>query len=251
MKFSIITCAHNSEKYVHNNINSIKSQKFKDFEHIFIDGFSKDRTMHIINKYQKQYPNKVKIFQFPAQGIADAMNKGIEKAQGQYLIHLHSDDYFDNKEVLEEVSRFLKKNNNPDWIFGKAIFINTETKKSRVVPHRSIYHKARFWLLLLTNYINHQTVFIKKEVFQKYGFFDKNLSNNMDYEMWLRLTKNQVKSKFINRIICHFTVRPDSQSTIGISGLEDLILIDRLIKNNLLNRILKLIHRINGRRKLV
>lgn len=251
MKFSIITCTYNSEKYLKKNINSVKNQTFQDFEHIFIDGFSKDKTVEIIKKYQKEFPKKVKLFQSPARGIADAMNKGIKKSNGQYLIHLHSDDSFFNKKVLENVSRFLEKNKKPAWIYGKANFINTVTKKSRIVPHRKIYHKARFWLLLLTNYIPHQAVFLKKSVFKKYGLFNERFKNSMDYEMWLRLTKNQVKSKFINRVICDFSVRPDSQSRIGVSKQEHLIIIDKLVKNNLLKKTLKLIHRINQKRKLI
>jgi glycosyltransferase involved in cell wall biosynthesis len=173
MKFSVITCTYNSDKYIEKNIRSIENQTFQNFEHIFIDGFSSDKTIAIIKKYQSKFPCKVKLFQFKPKGIANAMNKGIKKSQGEYIIHLHSDDSFVNEKILKNINNFIEHNNSPDLIYGKANFINTENGNSRIIPHRKIYHKIRFWLLLLTNYVPHQTVFIKKEMFDKWGMFDE------------------------------------------------------------------------------
>jgi len=92
MKFSIITCTYNSEKYLQENINSVESQIFHNFEHVFIDGNSSDKTIEIIKKYQKKYPHTVKLLQCEPKGISNAMNHGINQSSGQYIIHLHSDD---------------------------------------------------------------------------------------------------------------------------------------------------------------
>jgi glycosyltransferase involved in cell wall biosynthesis len=251
MKFSIITCSYNSEKYIKKNINSIKNQTFKDFEHIFIDGFSSDKTLEIIKKHQKEFPDKVKIYQFKPQGISNAMNKGIEKSSGEYLIHLHSDDSFYEKNILKKVADFIEKENNPSWIYGKAKFINAETNQSRIIPHRKIYQKTRFWLLLLTNYIPHQSVFLKKEIFKKYGKFDEKLKNAMDYDLWMRLSKNKIRSKFINEIICNFSVREDSQSTIGKNNNESILIYKKHLRNNFLVKIFCSINKINKRRKML
>jgi glycosyltransferase involved in cell wall biosynthesis len=251
MKFSIITCTYNSEKYLQNNIDSCKKQTYQNFEHIFIDGNSQDKTATIINEYKNNYPSQVKLFSFPPKGIANAMDEGIKKAQGEYLIHLHSDDTFNNAKVLEKVAAFLEQKNNPDWIYGKANFINTQNNQSRIIPHRRIYHKARLWLLLLTNYLPHQAVFLKKDVFQKYGLFDETLKNAMDYEYWLRLTKNKVKSTFIDLVICNFSVRPDSQSERFSSVPDHLILLQKYVKNNLYRKFLEWLLKINSQRKLI
>jgi glycosyltransferase involved in cell wall biosynthesis len=251
MKFSIITCSYNSEKYIKKNIKSIKNQTFKNFEHIFIDAFSSDKTLEIIKKYQREFPEKVKLYQFKPQGISHAMNKGIEKSSGEYLIHLHSDDSFYDKNILKKVADFIKKENNPSWIYGKAKFINTKTNQSRIIPHRKIYRKIRFWLLLLTNYIPHQSVFLKKEVFEKYGKFDEKLKNSMDYDLWIRLSKNKVCSKFINQIICNFSVREDSQSTTGKNNNEHLLIHQKYLGSNLIINFLRLVDKINKRRKVL
>jgi len=251
MKFSIITCTFNSEDYIQTNIDSVKSQVFKDFEHVFIDGFSTDKTIEIIKNYQKEFSDKVKIFQFAPKGISNAMNRGVENSNGDYLIHLHSDDSFYDEKVLSKISALIKNNNNPDWIYGKANFIDIATEKSRIIPHRKIYQKIRFWLLLITNYIPHQSVFVKKQVFNKFGLFEETYKNSMDYEMWLRLSKNKIKSLFVNEIICNFTVRKDSQSGLGKSNNEHYLAHKKHLKKTFLIKILEIINRINKKRNIL
>lgn len=82
--FSIITCTYNSEKFLQENIDSVKSQTFKDYEHIFIDGYSTDDTNKIINKYIL-IDRRSKIFKYPPKGISNAFNLGIKKSLGKYL----------------------------------------------------------------------------------------------------------------------------------------------------------------------
>jgi glycosyltransferase involved in cell wall biosynthesis len=248
MRFSIITCTLNSEKYLQRNIDSIKNQTFKDYEHIFIDGFSKDRTIEIIKKYQQEFPEKVKLFQYPAKGIADAMNKGIENASGEYINHLHSDDNFYNSEVLKKVSDFIQKNNNPEWIYGKAKFTNESNGATRIVPHRRIYHKIRFWLLLLTDYVAHQAVFLQRNLFRKYGMFDTQYKNAMDYCMWLRLSQKKVSSIFMDEIICNFLLHEKSQSVIGYYHKEYEKICPKYVHNKILIFLLNSVAAINRRR---
>lgn len=252
MRFSIITCTYNSEKYLQKNIDSVKNQTFDDFEHIFIDGFSTDGTVEIIKQYQQEFPDKVRFYQFEPKGIANAMNRGIEKASGEYLLHLHSDDSLYGNNVLSSVVDFIQKNNSPDLIYGKAKFMNDEGV-FRIIPHRKIYHKLRHWLLLLTNYVPHQATFIKKTIFEKYGLFNEQYKNSMDYEMWLRLSKNNIDAIYFDSIICNFLMRSDSQSTIGSknSAIEHTMIQQKYIKSRLMRLFLSLVIDINNKRKLI
>ncbi len=247
-KFSVITCTYNSEDYLQNNIKSVETQSFKNFEHIFIDGNSTDKTTEIIKKYQQKYPQRIiKLFQSAPKGISNAMNIGIKKSSGEYLIHLHSDDSFYNNNVLKTVENFISQNNNPDWIYGKSKFI-TENSSFRIIPHRKIYHKTRFWLLLLTNYVPHQSVFLKKVIFNKYGLFDENFKNIMDYDLWLRLSKNKVSSLFIDKIISNFSVRADAQSNIGKNNNEHIASYKKYLSNVFLIKLLSIIYLIDKKR---
>ena len=250
MKFSIITCTYNSEKYVQKNIDSVKNQTFRDFEHIFIDGFSTDGTVEIIKRYQSEFPKRVKFFQYTPTGISSAMNKGIKKASGEYINHLHSDDSFYSDDVLKKVSNFLKKNDIPDLVFGKAKFTNDEGI-SKIIPYRRIYQKLRFWLLLLTNYVPHQACFIKKEIFERFGNFDENYKNSMDYEMWVRLAQNKISNKFVDQIICNFHARDNSVSSKGKNNcvLENSFILEAYEKNKLLLKLYRTILYLNSKRK--
>lgn len=210
--FSIITCTFNRQDCLQTNIDSVISQNFNNYEHIFIDANSTDSTVKIIKQYQNKYSDKVKFFQYPPKGIADAMNKGINHSSGKYLIHLHSDDSFYSSTILNSVFNFLKSTNFPDWIYGKAAFNNSVTNKTQIIPYRSIYHHINHFLLLLTNYIPHQATFLNRDVFNKYGNFDDTYKCAMDYEYWLRLSKSKVRSAFMNEIICNYTIDSNAQS---------------------------------------
>jgi len=210
--FSIITCTYNRQDCLRDNIESVVSQTYKNYEHIFIDANSTDNTVKIIKEYQKKYPSIIKFFQYFPKGISNAMNKGIKHSTGRYLIHLHSDDSLYSNKTLDSVFNFLKNNHFPDWIYGKAVFHNIVTNKTKIIPYRSVYYQVSHPLLLLTNYIPHQATFIKKKVFIKNGNFNESYKCAMDYEYWLRLSKLKVKSAFINEIICHYTIDENAQS---------------------------------------
>ena len=250
IKFSIITCTHNSSDYLKNCINSVSKQSCREFEHIFIDGFSSDSTMEIIKEYQASFPNKVKFFQSKPRGIANAMNLGIDKSSGEYICFLHSDDCFFDSSVLNEIFDIVRARNNPDMIYGKAKFFVPESNTCRIVPHRRIYHKLKYWLLLLTNYIPHQAVFIKKDIFEKYGGFNEQYKNSMDYDLWIRLAKVGISNTFTNKIICNFALRKNSQSIKEKeNGLgENQLIIRKHVKSKILVFLLDMIAMINSKR---
>jgi glycosyltransferase involved in cell wall biosynthesis len=250
--FSIVTCTYNSERFVQRNIDSVRFQTFKNYEHIFIDGYSKDRTVQIIRDYLSKSKSKVKLFQFPPLGISDAFNKGISKSRGKWIIFLNSDDYLNDSCVLEDVYNYLLGRPNVDVLYAKATFLkygNSEVK--RIIPHRDIYKKVYYWLLLITNYIPHQSVFTKRLVFEKYGYFDEELKSSMDYEMWLRLSKEKVNFSFFDRKIAFCVIRKDAMSQSGLAKLEHPKILDKYIKNKFLAFVLKLIYKINSLRNLI
>ncbi len=249
---SVITCTKNSERYLQKNITSVENQTFENYEHIFIDGFSSDNTIKIIKFYQKRNGGRVRLFQFPANGISNAFNRGILKTRGKWIVFLNGDDYFYNKKVLEKVYIFLKNKKEAEVLYGKAIFFKDENRKiKRVIPHRGIYKKARYWLLLLTNYIPHQTVFTRKTVFDKYGYFDEKLKSSMDYEMWIRLTKNKVNFYFLNQLISRFRVNEGSMGESDVAKSEHPKILKKYVKNKLIISPLLLVHKLNFLRKFI
>jgi glycosyltransferase involved in cell wall biosynthesis len=213
--FSIITCTYNSGRYLPNNIKSIRSQTYKDFEHIFIDAYSTDKTRQVISAYSKSNPKFIKMFYQMPQGISKAMNLGIKKATGKYLIHLHSDDSFFDTKVLQDVHGFLIEHPYLDWLYGKINVRDIKGSPVGVFPNKLIYRLFPRLIIKYLNVIPHQGVFIKKNVFLEHGFFDESLTSSMDLDLWFRII-NKTKWCFYNRIIANFLIRKDAQS----SGLK-------------------------------
>ena len=206
--FSIITCTRNSEKYLAECIKSVETQTFKDYEHVFIDAFSKDKTISIIEKYRKKHPKKVKLLQSKPKGIANAMNKGIRTSRGVFLCHLHSDDYFYSAKTLKIVHDIYKKTKSP-WIVGASAKKYEKQNKLIISPKIS---RLKQKMLFAEDYISHQNAFVKKDLFKKYGLFDETFRICMDYEFWLRLLKNKEKPLFINENLSVFRVHSESLS---------------------------------------
>jgi len=179
-RFSIITVALNSEKYIRKTLQSVADQDFCDYEHIVWDGGSSDGTMDII----EDFPH-VKLICGSDSGISDAMNKGAQSARGEFLIHLHSDDLFHSSMVLGFLDTFLRQHPGALWVYGRADIIDDCGATIRHTPFIP-YDAAR---LRKYNIITHPATVVSRKLFHEVGGFDVNIRYCMDYDLWLRLSK--------------------------------------------------------------
>lgn len=218
MKFSIITCTCNSEKYISRCLESIESQNYfkDDFEHIFIDWNSNDSTILILKEYCTRNQNS-KIFERDRRWISNAMNEWIKVAQGEYILHIHSDDRLHDENILRDLSDFLEKNSGLDWVYWKINIVEMDWFSVWTFPIRKIFQKGphsllKSYLLKYFNYIPHQAVAIKKDVFNRFWMFDETISSAMDPDLWLRI-RTSTKWRFFDRIISDYTIRKWAQSS--------------------------------------
>lgn len=207
--FSIITCTYNSEKYILDNLKSVDEQSYTDYEHLIIDGESTDSTTKIV---EKNMLRRRKVISTPANGISNALNAGIMHSQGRYLIHLNSDDFLKDKHVLEKVKKHIEAVNSPDVVYGKIQVIEESGTAVGTFPSYSIFKLAFPWLLFFFNYVPHQSTFVKKSVFEKFGMFDEKLSSSMDYDLWLRIIK-RTRWSFIEMVVSNYRLRAGAQSS--------------------------------------
>jgi len=177
--FSIITVVLNSKDNLSETINSIRLQKFKDFEYIVIDGGSSDGTLDVIQKnldiisYHKSEKDK---------GIYDAINKGLDFCKGEYIGILNSGDKY-TSEGLEIINNYLI-NKNYDFIFGSVM--------KKVLRHG--YRKKRiFWNFDF--YSSHSSgFFIKNESQKKLGYYNLKYKISADYDLFYKMIiKNKMK----------------------------------------------------------
>lgn len=210
--FSIITCTLNSGEYLGRNIKSLNFQTFKNYEQIFIDGYSKDNTLTLIKKEQIKRRTPVILKRQKPKGISAAFNEGIKNSHGEYLFFLNSDDWLVNKYVLGKVYKFLKKNNYPEWIYGKIKVIDEKCKKIGIFPEWKVFQKPRFFFLKFINYVPHQSVFMKRKIFKNFGNFDQSLASSMDYDLYLRII-NKTGCLFSNITVANYFVHQNSATS--------------------------------------
>lgn len=172
--FSIIIPTFNSEAVLKDCLESILIQSFKNYEVIIVDGKSSDTTIDIVNIYSNKI-NSIKWISENDRGIYDAMNKGIEMANGGYLFFLGSDDTLYSKTVLDQLSEILKTN-NVDVIYGNVI--------SKVF--NGVYDGEFTFSKLSKKNICHQAIFLKKTVFNRIGGFNLKYKGCADYDHNIR-----------------------------------------------------------------
>ena len=96
-------------------IASVRSQRYPNIEHLVMDGASDDGTTDMLDRYQKL--GWLKYYSEPDSGMYEAMNKGIRKANGKYIVFLNTDDYFHNADAIEE-SVYSLENSKADFSFA-------------------------------------------------------------------------------------------------------------------------------------
>ncbi len=169
MKLSIITINRNNAEGLRKTIESVVSQTFTDFEYIIIDGASTDESVNIIKEYADRITYWVSE---PDTGIYNAMNKGILKASGEYLLFLNSGDCLFNKQVLFEV---FDKPFNEDFVYGDEIIeINSRQIKS-TYPNKLDFGYLR------RGGLPHQSTFIRREMFDN-ELYNENYKVISDWE---------------------------------------------------------------------
>ena len=164
-KISIITVCYNAEKTIEKTIQSVVSQDYPNIEYLIIDGKSKDSTLDIVQRYADKI---ALISSEPDKGIFDAMNKGLEKATGDYVWYVHADDQIYAADTL---SRSMENHNNEDFVYGKAMLVN-EAGQERPLEERKAHPDATTlsWKTMRDGMIIcHQAMLVKRTIAPKYN----------------------------------------------------------------------------------
>ena len=177
-KLSIITVVYNAEKLLPITLNSLREVKSQEVEYIVIDGASKDNSLNILEE------NKDIIDQLvsePDAGIYDAMNKGLEKASGDYVVFINAGDEI----VKKAVDNILHNNLDSDIIYGDALFVKEDRSllglrskfTSRTLPDTLTLDSFK-----MGQRVCHQSFIVKRKVAPK---FDLTYKISADYDWML------------------------------------------------------------------
>ena len=181
-KVSLITVCLNSKKYLENTIRSILGQTYKNIEHIIIDGGSTDGTTEVIRKYEKDIGYWVSE---PDRGISDAFNKGLHASTGEIIGFLNSEDYYVNDNVIQRIVGVFNQNAEARIVYGKTYYVPENSSEIVGVMGEQFTDER----MKKRNIMPHQSVFAKREVFDRFGLFKLHYKFAMDYEYFLRASR--------------------------------------------------------------
>lgn len=215
MKISVITISFNSASTIRDTIESVLSQDYPNVEYIVVDGKSKDDTVEIL----KSYGDKIKWISEPDKGIYDAMSKGVKLATGDVVGIINSDDYYPDAQTLSRVAKAFE-NSDIEAVYGDLQYVDFSDSNKVVRNWKSgEYNKENFlkgWMP------PHPTFFLKKSVYDKFGYYDATFKSAGDYELMLRmLYRHNIKVAYI----------PNVQMKMRVGGVSNVSLKNRIRAN--------------------
>ncbi|OQY73613.1 MAG: hypothetical protein B6D44_06725 [Ignavibacteriales bacterium UTCHB2] len=211
-KISIVTISFNQAAFLEKTILSILGQDYPNIEYIIIDGGSSDESISIIKKHE----NKIHYWcSEPDDGPASALNKGFAIASGDFFTFLNSDDIFLPNTFIKVIKTF-QKHNNIDVIYGNGLQLNELGNITRKL-YSSKWNFRRF--IFGESNIIQQSVFFKKEIFQKVNGFNEKNHTCWDGELWARFGLAKGNFFYLNEFLGGFRVHKDSIT--GSSRLND------------------------------
>lgn len=192
-KISIITPSYNQAQYLESTIKSVLDQNYPNLEYIIIDGGSTDGSVDIIRKYADRLAYWVSE---PDQGQAHAINKGIQRATGEWIAWQNSDDIY-YPDTFAVVADTAKRHPEIDLIIGDMNLIDAESRVLREMVYVQPTYKS---LLAEGMVLSNQAAFWKRSVHAEIGYLNEVYDCSFDYEWFLRLLQNGYRAKHVCRI---------------------------------------------------
>lgn len=210
MRISVITACYNSVSTVLDTLQSVASQTHSDIEHIIIDGGSIDGTMDILQSHRAQFAALVSE---PDGGIYNALNKGILRATGDVVGVLHSDDLFANDTIVSRVATAFA---DPvvDAVYGDLDYV-FRSDTSKVIRRWRAGHYSRGklsqgWMP------PHPTLFVRREIYARWGCFDIRYRIAADYDFLLRiLDRADLRLVYIPEVLVKMRVGGKSNRSLS------------------------------------
>ncbi len=210
MKISVVTAVFNRQNTIAQAVQSLQAQRYENFEHLIQDGGSTDGTVQILHDTSDE---RTRLVSEADGGIYDAINKGIARATGDVIGLMHSDDYYASDYVLEWVAEAFS-DPSVDGVYGDLKYVSA-SDTSKVI---------RYWVSGEYDPKNlskgwmppHPTLYLRREVFEKWGTYDTRFEIAADYDAMMRyLVKGDIKLGYIPKVLVKMRIGGESNRTIA------------------------------------
>jgi glycosyltransferase involved in cell wall biosynthesis len=225
LRISVVTAVYNRADTINQAVESVQSQTYPQIEHVIQDGGSTDGTLEVI----KRVANDSTHLQSERDGgIYDAINRGIGRATGDVIGLMHSDDFLADALVLQRVADALA-DPGVDGVYGDLQYVSADDP-TRVVRHwrSGDYTPSKLRLGWMPP---HPTLYLRREVFDRWGLYDTSFRIAADYDAMLRyLVKGRIKLAYVPEVFVKMRVGGESNRSLERilrKSREDLIAIRR------------------------
>ena len=222
-KFSVVTPTYNQGQFIERTIDSVLSQGYPNLEFIIIDGGSKDNTVEIIKKYERHLAYWISE---PDRGQSHAINKGMDKATGDYLTWLNSDDWY-TPGALNKFAELVSQYPDAGVIVGAGQILDQNGK--------TIYYKEPTDPITLEtlykwpgegNFLQPSSIF-SRAAWTRCGPVDEKEHIAMDLDLWLKIARAGFCFVPIKELLSQALSHPDAKTTafVGLMRVECLLVI--------------------------
>jgi len=190
MRITIITVTYQAAAVLQRTLDSVSRQTCQDIEHLIIDGASKDDTVKMAKAYQEKVPYPVIIQSEPDHGLYDAMNKGLHKATGDYLVFLNAGDTLHADDTLSTLTSHLlplTSHLSPAVIYGDTAIVDSEGKflhLRRLRPPKQLTWRSFKQGMLVC----HQAFYVRTDIAQQEDY-DLQYRHSADVDWCIRVMK--------------------------------------------------------------
>lgn len=206
---TIVTPSFNQVSYLEETIKSVLGQTYPHIEYIIMDGGSTDRSVDIIKKYEDKlgYWESVK-----DKGQTDAINKGFNRAKGDILAWLNSDDTYASPHTIADAVNYLVAHPETALVYADCDFINEAGDViGKFASRQTDYAKLRSGYV----HIPQQTMFFRAKYWKELGPLDPSFYFAMDYDLWVRIAKQAPLHYLPGKTWANFRIHTSSKTNVN------------------------------------
>ena len=231
MKLSIITINRNNAAGLEKTLQSVTDQTFKEFEYIVVDGASTDGSVEVIKKYESKFAH-LKWISEPDKGIYNAMNKGIRMASGDYIQIINSADCLAAPEVTERMLAELERQGNPAILYGNMVKCFPDGRR---MVDKCFAGQEITMLGMFTGTLNHDPAYIRRDLFEKYGYYDEGLKIVSDWKWYLQaIILGGEKPQYVDMDVTLFDMTGISETNKELDKAERKQVLEQLFPKTVL-----------------
>ena len=232
MLLTIITINRNNAAGLEKTMQSVFSQTCTDFEYVVVDGASTDASVDVIKRLAPAFGDRLKWVSEPDKGIYNAMNKGIGMATGEYVEILNSGDSLAAPDVVEKMYAAVEKEGHPSILYGNMLkdFPDGHIKQDKGFAGADIT-----FLDMFIGTLNHSPAYIRRSLFNKYGFYDESLKIDSDWKWYLQaIVFGEEKPVYADIDVTLFDMTGISETNIALTKAEREQVLRELVRPTIL-----------------